>query len=951
LADIGLVADVNEARSYVGTEGFIPPEGPGTPQADVFSLGKVLYEASTGKDRQDFPELPTLLDKLPDPEAFLELNEVILNACRNPVSQRYQSAWAMHADLLILANGKSVKRLKMLERRFSNLKKIAGISALAMLALSVISIQVYREWRNVIASRQRLVVENIISGERSVESGNLLEALPYFVDAWQLDRGNAQQEAAHRLRFNSTLAQCPKLTHLWFLGGDVHDGEFSPDGKKVLIAKYFGKAAIYDLASGKLCSATFGPAKGLCTANFSPDMRFILTASEESTASIWNSTNLEEVLRLSHPDTILGAKFSKDGLRAITACDDGNARVWNARTGQLELLLKRHTGRVRFANFSNDGRLIVTGGEDATAILWDATTGQPIGKPLEHTPLSWVKYAAFSPDNQTLVTACSDHTARVWDVATGKPIRPNLLHHAGVECAEFSPDGRLIVTSSFDRTVRLWHADTLQPFDFNPSLKHSSAVTHVSFSPDSRRIITTCTDGSVRVWDLAGSAVPPIPVRRSFSRDGSRFLGVKEKNIEVGNTSTANATFQLAPESPLLERAEFSRNGRFIVSIGLMQTPSGETNRLLEVWDATSGKLVAPGLLVSNSVVRALPSDDGKRLVVFGGKMAQTWDVTTRAPLSQPLLHDESVASAIFNPAGNLIATRSGTNAYAWEADSGRAKFAPLNHPRPVTYVDFSPDGSRLVTCCADDQIYPCFAQVWNADSGQPVGARLVHPDGVLFASFSPDGTRIATASEDFTAQVWDVATSRQLGVSLWHNEQVHTVSFSPDNRWVVTSSIDRSARVWSAETGYPLTPPLRHIHRLDGAKFLADGHRIVASDFRGNAWIWELPLDKIPMDDLKMISRLLSGNLSNSTDGLASSKSKSPEAMWERLQAQYPSNFTVSAQEIEAWHEFEAEDSEANQEWYAAVFHLQQLLSLHPDSPKILDRLTRANEHLKSQN
>ncbi len=31
LADIGLVADISEARSYVGTEGFIPPEGPGTP--------------------------------------------------------------------------------------------------------------------------------------------------------------------------------------------------------------------------------------------------------------------------------------------------------------------------------------------------------------------------------------------------------------------------------------------------------------------------------------------------------------------------------------------------------------------------------------------------------------------------------------------------------------------------------------------------------------------------------------------------------------------------------------------------------------------------------------------------------------------------------------------------------------------------------------------------------
>src|SRR5206468_6700535 len=59
LADIGLVAEMSEARSYVGTEGFIPPEGPGSAAADIYSLGKVLYEASTGKDRHDFPELPT----------------------------------------------------------------------------------------------------------------------------------------------------------------------------------------------------------------------------------------------------------------------------------------------------------------------------------------------------------------------------------------------------------------------------------------------------------------------------------------------------------------------------------------------------------------------------------------------------------------------------------------------------------------------------------------------------------------------------------------------------------------------------------------------------------------------------------------------------------------------------------------------------------------------------
>ena len=62
LADAGLVAH-NSKRSFVGTEGYIPPDGPGTPRADVYALAKVLYEMSTGKDRLDFPELPA---ELPD---------------------------------------------------------------------------------------------------------------------------------------------------------------------------------------------------------------------------------------------------------------------------------------------------------------------------------------------------------------------------------------------------------------------------------------------------------------------------------------------------------------------------------------------------------------------------------------------------------------------------------------------------------------------------------------------------------------------------------------------------------------------------------------------------------------------------------------------------------------------------------------------------------------------
>ncbi len=93
LADIGLVCEAGHS-TFVGTDGYIPPEGPGTVQADLYGLGKVLYELATGKDRLEFPDLPTDLD-----EDLLQLNAILIKACHNNSRQRYNTAADMHADL------------------------------------------------------------------------------------------------------------------------------------------------------------------------------------------------------------------------------------------------------------------------------------------------------------------------------------------------------------------------------------------------------------------------------------------------------------------------------------------------------------------------------------------------------------------------------------------------------------------------------------------------------------------------------------------------------------------------------------------------------------------------------------------------------------------------------------------------------------------------------------
>lgn len=113
LADIGLVAAFGE-RTFVGTEGFVPPEGPGTPQADLYSLGKVLYEMSSGKDRMEFPEVP---DNLSDEEwpFWLDLNRVICQACEADLSRRFATA----AEFAEALQHVGVKRPEGFVRRFT----------------------------------------------------------------------------------------------------------------------------------------------------------------------------------------------------------------------------------------------------------------------------------------------------------------------------------------------------------------------------------------------------------------------------------------------------------------------------------------------------------------------------------------------------------------------------------------------------------------------------------------------------------------------------------------------------------------------------------------------------------------------------------------------------------------------------------------------------------------
>ena len=104
LADIGLVADIrplDQMHTLVGTLGYMPPppEKPGTPQADIYALGMLLYVISAGRDPGYFPDLSTTLMESNGHAEFFRLNAIILKACQPDLAQRYQTTSEMLSDL------------------------------------------------------------------------------------------------------------------------------------------------------------------------------------------------------------------------------------------------------------------------------------------------------------------------------------------------------------------------------------------------------------------------------------------------------------------------------------------------------------------------------------------------------------------------------------------------------------------------------------------------------------------------------------------------------------------------------------------------------------------------------------------------------------------------------------------------------------------------------------
>ena len=70
----------------------------------------------------------------------------------------------------------------------------------------------------------------------------------------------------------------------------------------------------------------------MLSARFNKDETCILTASDDKSARVWDSSSGAEIQRFNHNSCVNSARFNKDETCVLTASDDNTARLWQKYT-------------------------------------------------------------------------------------------------------------------------------------------------------------------------------------------------------------------------------------------------------------------------------------------------------------------------------------------------------------------------------------------------------------------------------------------------------------------------------------------------------------------------------------------------------------------------------------------------------------------------------------------
>jgi WD40 repeat protein len=409
----------------------------------------------------------------------------------------------------------------------------------------------------------------------------------------------------------------------------------------------------------------------------------------------------------------MAASFSPDSRYLVTASMDQTARVWDVETGQALTGPLRHGGSVDQAFFADDAGRLLTASYDDTVRLWHLSARRSARPVIAHE--NEVTELSFTADGRRVMTA-SGETVQLWDARTGKPSGAPMQQEARLYAVALSPDGQRMVTICADfarkhNKAYLWHIQSQKRKELPLEWKYGPAHSP-SFSRDSRRVLICDDSGFFKIWDTTSGELLDR-VRHSekpsgfaiLSPIGDRIFTAKPwEGVGIWDVRTQKHMGFSIPD--YISNAAISPDSRYLL------TTSHGPHLNAQIWDVESGQPRVSPLSHRGKVHHASFSPDGRRVVTASSdQLACVWDAATGRQLAA-LEHLNAVMNAWFNADGRLIITRAlapnddtKNEARLWDADTWEALTPPMRYSGYRNRMSFSPDGRVVATAYRDHSV------------------------------------------------------------------------------------------------------------------------------------------------------------------------------------------------------------------------------------------------------